>query len=350
MPRVEPEYVNMPCPRCAAETLYLSDNNKELICDTCEAVRPLGQEKSKVKERPLSASAHLIGKDRGLDQKGTEYQCGGCKARLRVFYPIAAFHCPFCGSETYTEQEKPADPVKPVKLIPFTYPRAKALKQYRAWLKNNWLRPPLLSSLAREEHLYPVYLPYFLVKAQSKSSWSALVGFKPKGEGKIRWANGAGYWEHGFDEVVIKATKGGRHDLVEEIYPYFLNELVPYDPEYLKGRMYEVYQMDEKSVLEAGQKTLDSFIAGRVNTKVPGDMNKELKITSNYDGRFFGHILLPAWIGGYRYKGTIYQFLINGQTGEVVGEKPFSTQRIIAALLVGAGLIWVLVYGVSKFM
>jgi hypothetical protein len=36
----------------------------------------------------------------------------------------------------------------------------------------------------------------------------------------------------------------------------------------------------------------------------------------------FKHVLLPLWVGTYRYRGRQYPVLINGQTGKVSGEKP----------------------------
>ena len=42
----------------------------------------------------------------------------------------------------------------------------------------------------------------------------------------------------------------------------------------------------------------------------------------------FKHVLLPVWIAAYRYKDKPYQFLVNGQTGEVVGKAPWSFWKI----------------------
>jgi hypothetical protein len=47
----------------------------------------------------------------------------------------------------------------------------------------------------------------------------------------------------------------------------------------------------------------------------------------------FKHVLLPIWIAAYRYNGKPYQFLVNGQTGEVVGLAPWSFWKIFFACL-----------------
>jgi hypothetical protein len=43
----------------------------------------------------------------------------------------------------------------------------------------------------------------------------------------------------------------------------------------------------------------------------------------------FKHILLPLWIASYQYQGKAYRFLVNGQTGEVQGEAPWSVIKIV---------------------
>jgi hypothetical protein len=45
------------------------------------------------------------------------------------------------------------------------------------------------------------------------------------------------------------------------------------------------------------------------------------------------HVILPVWLGAYRYRGKSYSFAVNGQTGEVGGEAPRS--RRMVALTVG---------------
>ena len=50
----------------------------------------------------------------------------------------------------------------------------------------------------------------------------------------------------------------------------------------------------------------------------------------------FKLILLPVWIGQYRYRGKKYPVMVNGQTGYVAGEKPkdhFKTIGILTGVI-----------------
>jgi hypothetical protein len=58
----------------------------------------------------------------------------------------------------------------------------------------------------------------------------------------------------------------------------------------------------------------------------------------------FRHLLLPVWIGAYRFGGKVYQVAVNARTGEVQGERPYSSVKIgllVAVILVIIALaIW----------
>ena len=45
--------------------------------------------------------------------------------------------------------------------------------------------------------------------------------------------------------------------------------------------------------------------------------------------------MLPVWIATYRFENKVFRLLVNGQTGEVVGETPTVWWKIALAGLVG---------------
>ena len=74
----------------------------------------------------------------------------------------------------------------------------------------------------------------------------------------------------------------------------------------------------------------------------PGDVQRIDRIDSRFDQETFKHILLPVWTAAYKYGDKSYRFLVNGQTGEVEGERPWSAWKIglavlgVAAVVLGA--------------
>ena len=51
--------------------------------------------------------------------------------------------------------------------------------------------------------------------------------------------------------------------------------------------------------------------------------------------------LLPVWINAYQFRGETYRFLVNGQTGEVIGIAPISYVKVflVALAIVAVALL-----------
>ena len=74
-----------------------------------------------------------------------------------------------------------------------------------------------------------------------------------------------------------------------------------------------------------------------------GDEQRIDNINTQWQDLKFKHILLPIWLAAFRYRGKVYQILVNGQTGEVAGKAPWSWQKIsilVASILVAVLLLY----------
>jgi len=61
--------------------------------------------------------------------------------------------------------------------------------------------------------------------------------------------------------------------------------------------------------------------------------------------------LLPIWVTSYRFNEKVFQVLVNGQTGEVAGDRPWSVWkivRLVALILLGVGSIVMVVRGCNQ--
>ena len=54
-----------------------------------------------------------------------------------------------------------------------------------------------------------------------------------------------------------------------------------------------------------------------------------------FDAPSFKHVLLPVWVAAFQFLGRPYRFVVNGRTGEVHGERPWSALKITLAVLAG---------------
>ena len=83
----------------------------------------------------------------------------------------------------------------------------------------------------------------------------------------------------------------------------------------------------------SAQQNMSDVQRSRCSRDVPGDTQRNLTVSNQFSHVTFKHVLLPIWIAAYRYNGKPFQFLVNGQTGEVVGKAPWSVWKIALAIV-----------------
>jgi hypothetical protein len=119
---------------------------------------------------------------------------------------------------------------------------------------------------------------------------------------------------------------------------------VPYQAQYLAGFGAEGYQIQLDEGFGDAQAKMRRVIEGDVRRDIGGDLQRINSLQTQYGNVTFKHVLLPIWVAAYRYGGRSYRFVVNGQTGEVDGERPYSKFKIAFAILLGAILVGVFLY------
>jgi hypothetical protein len=71
-----------------------------------------------------------------------------------------------------------------------------------------------------------------------------------------------------------------------------------------------------------------------IRRDIGGDEQQVHRVDTRYFDVTFRHLLLPVWIGAYRFQGKVYQIMVNARTGEVQGERPYSIWKILLLVAV----------------
>ena len=87
---------------------------------------------------------------------------------------------------------------------------------------------------------------------------------------------------------------------------------------------------------------MESDQVSRCSRDVPGDTQRDLSVRTTLSEQTFKHLLCPLWIGSFKYKGKVYPFVVNGQSGKLYGDKPWSWVKISLAL--GAAALFALLF------
>jgi len=129
--------------------------------------------------------------------------------------------------------------------------------------------------------------------------------------------------------------------------PWDLNELTAYEPAYLSGYKAQRYQVDLAEGFELAKRAAAPVIESDVRSDIGGDEQRITQVATNYSAVTFKHLLLPVYVGAYRFREKVYQVVLNGRTGEVQGERPYSFWKIFLFVLaiVAILLVVALVFG-----
>ena len=133
-------------------------------------------------------------------------------------------------------------------------------------------------------------------------------------------------------------------DLADKFSTFDTTQLVPYSPGFLAGWRAEEYAVDLEGGFVFARGKMEHEQENRCGKDVPGDTKRNLRVDNTFSAITFKHVLLPVWIAAYRYNNQIYRFLVNGQTGEVVGKAPWSWIKIALFTLMLCATVFILYY------
>ena len=93
---------------------------------------------------------------------------------------------------------------------------------------------------------------------------------------------------------------------------------------------------------------MDRMILRDVKYDIGGDRQRVSNVDTSISDVTFKHILLPVWLAAYKYRGRTYRFVVNGRTGRVQGERPYSAIKITIAVLIGLVLALIAGYVIAN--
>ncbi len=136
---------------------------------------------------------------------------------------------------------------------------------------------------------------------------------------------------------LVSGASGLPQAEAQAVLPFDLAAMQRYRPELLAGWLAEPFAVTPEAALAACQEAFTALEGERIRAFLPGDTNKGLEWTTTFDQVSEDRLLLPFWIGAYTYRGKLYRFVMNGQTGQATGTRPKSVAKILA--LVGGALL-----------
>lgn len=359
------EHIN--CKNCGAELLF-SPGAQQLKCNYCGTLNQIDVVEIDLEEIDYEKTISQLQNNTQDTSEVITITCTSCRAQTTFDPNIVSDKCSFCGTSLSVQEGSVHHIIKPKLLLPFKIEYQNAQHSFNRWLKKMWWAPnDLLRYASQKGKLNGVYIPYWTYDAQTISNYIGEKGThyyetqrysvmengksvtKTRQVQKTSWQPASGTISHFFDDILVPASIALPTKYVNQLEPWDLKNLVPYDAKFLKGFKAESYQLQLEEGYGVAKSKMDDFIRVLIRRDIGGDEQRIHTVNSTFDEVTFKHILLPIWISAYKYKDKTYRFLINGRTGEIQGERPYSWIKITLAILATLMLIAITVYIVDLF-
>jgi hypothetical protein len=341
----------VPCEQCGG-LLTFKPGTKNLTCRYCGLENRIQEGDEEIQEIDLHYA--LVELANAKPASRTQLiQCNACGAGFKFAASIQAGECPFCGTAIVTGVAD-AKAITPKSLLPFKVNEQEAKQQFRRWLKSLWFAPNNVIKYSGDEtKLKGIYIPYWTFDSQTETYYQGARGkiyyvtenmqafqkgrliHETRQVPKIEWSPVQGRVSRLFDDVLVGASRSLPRQILDRLEPWDLENLEAFNENYLSGFASEYYQVELDQGFDLAKRKMDNVIYHDIAFDIGGDEQRIDRFHTQHYQSTFKHCLLPVWSAAFRYQDKAYRFVINGRTGQVQGERPYSYWKIAFAIMFG---------------
>lgn len=240
----------------------------------------------------------------------------------------------------------------PRAVIPFVLDRVAAEAALSRWVEGLWFVPRGIRRPGAFENLRPVFVPYRVFEADTVSHYEGWHGEhhwvergvhdadgRPDLTGshetrETSWRRVRGTLERHYGDVVVCAAT--RPEGADRLDSWLLNKVVAHTPEAVQGVEVAAVDASAEAGWERAEQVMRRSIEWACAEEIGGDEQRVETVETTLSNPVHTLALMPVWAASYRFRGREWPVVVNGRTGRVEGEHPYSRVRLAAAF---AGLV-----------
>ena len=361
--------VSYKCPNCGAPLSFLPGHDHvtceycstELEIATVEALFEREQEKARLAAEARDSRWNTENAGGEWDEQDAATMkvqtCSSCGAELVSDGNTMATECAYCGSPNMLPQQF-SGMLRPDFVIPFKKTKDEAIAALKKFYEKRYLLPDSFKSNNRIKEIQAMYVPFWLFD----SAIMASASFRAEKDNIYETADEiitetsvydcerTGSMK--FERIPVDGSERMDDTYMESIEPFDYSELVPFSAAYFTGFLAEKYDVDaeasapraDKRVTESALGVLESTVEGYDRCSLDGEpcIIKE-------DGTV-SYAMVPVWILTTKYEGKPYTFMMNGQTGKVIGSLPIDKRKATLYPLAASLISVPILYFIAKFI
>ena len=348
--------VDHKCPSCNASINY-NPKDKNWVCEYCGSKFTL--EELEANERNFETTSVKDSKeldnsksksDSNENVEMDEYICQDCGAKIVADKNTAATFCVYC-KNTAILKSRLSDKFSPSQIIPFSKTKEDAIEAFKSVGKGKFLMPKEFTDPKNIEELTGVYIPFWLYSCEADGKMTG------KGTKVMMWSDF--YYNYTktdtynversgsftFENIPVDGSVRFNDAIMNSIEPFKYDELTKFSYSYLSGFLAEKYDVEKdeakKITIERAEQSTYSDLQRRAGSKY-NSFIPEIK-ECNIKNEKVDYVLLPVWMVNIKYNEKMYTFAMNGQTGKMIGDIPYSKKKAVIFVLILFVVIFALV-------
>ena len=343
------------CPGCGADMAYDPALGK-LSCSHCgyaEEVSGSGIEDT-MASGGNGASSENSGSNSASSAQMLEYHCPNCGSVLVTGERTTSVSCEYCDAPLVLADRLSGN-YRQRRIIPFSVDKKAAVAAFKKWCHNGWFTPGGFTSADNIKKLHGTYVPYWIFNMRAHvvlDGTGTRVRVRRSGETEYTTTDYFQIHRDGFMDfanVPYDASAKMPDTEMAKLEPYHLEEARLFSMPYLAGFDSDQYDYEDGQLAAMVQDRVKDGAVSRLTQTLPpyATVNFPLR---QVDFQMLGndYTLLPVWSLSYIYKNKEYRFMMNGQTGRVVGKAPVSIPKLVifGSVISAAAFIVQMILGV----
>ena len=348
------------CPNCGGSVKFDSSIQKMKCpyCDTEFEIEALSDYQKQLAVPEKDNMSKLDTSEAGAAWANEELvdlstgSCPSCGSELIGDANTIATVCPCCGN-TQIVQKRIQGLMKPEYVLPFQLEKTVAVDALKQFYKNKRLLPNFFKEENQINNIQGLYVPFWLYDAKSSGNATfRATKIKKWSSGSYNYTKTEYYsvYREGrldFQKVPVDGSTRMNDDYMDAIEPYDYGKLKDFQSDYLSGYIAEKYDIDVQGSKERAIKRMKNSLEDQFAKSAQGysSVRKERSSVTVDNGKV-SYSLLPVWILNTKYQEENYQFMMNGQSGRLIGKLPVDrgkAKRYRLMFLFGFGAFFTLI-------
>lgn len=273
------------------------------------------------------------------------YQCSNCGAEVIADSTTSATFCLFCKSPAIIKSRFEGK-FRPSAQIPFKLTKSQAEDLYKKWIRKCLFAPKSFKDQEEIQKITGMYAPFWVFDCLAKGTLdgeATRVSHYTRGDYNYTLTKYYHVVREGrveYERVPVDSSTKLDDELMQKIEPFDYTDLTDFSMQYLSGFLSEKYDVESSTAEEVMRERVEAYLEQRLMATANGyslfvPTHKDVNLSDIQPE----YVLLPVYLLTNSFRGKNHAFIVNGQTGKVVGETPISPAR---QMIFAAGLFLVL--------